>query len=307
MVKRDLEEVNSHFNCHQGEIDHLKTREKESKEKVEQLEGFIIRAGHDAKIFKSCLDCMEDNICQCGCTPLEVGEEFVSSEEEARTELSYASARGSEYVAPPVENSIPILVPAPCHLCSLSLVAPTLEEIVEEPAGAICEDQDALLREADVERVRDLQEESSNLVVHSSPRVGSDQWRRLNRMHRMCPGPGQRDQRATRSCLYIQRNPSRCSVKLGVQENQGDKQALYLAPPWEIFFPIFPGELRNYLPATLANLDLQSRERNLSGHLVESWISGFTIHLRIELTGAEGEELTEVMGVDEMEQIQGGD
>ena len=66
-----------------------------------------------------------------------------------------------------------------------------------------------------------------------------------------------------------------------VQESQADEKALHLALPWEIFFQMFPGELRNFLPSTLANLDLQSRERNLSGCLVESWISGFTIHLRI--------------------------
>ena len=43
---------------------------------------------------------------QCGRTPLEVGEEFVLLEDEGRTELSYASVREEEYVAPPVENSI---------------------------------------------------------------------------------------------------------------------------------------------------------------------------------------------------------
>ena len=182
--------------------------------KVEELGGYIIGAGHKAKIFKFWLDCMEDNVCRCSCTPLEVREEFISSEEEARTELSYASARGSKYVAPLVENPIPIPVPAPCHPCGSSSVAPALEEIIEEPARAICEDLDALLREADVERVRDLQEESSNLVVHSSPQVGSDQWRRLNGIHHMHPGPGQRVQWATCSCPYIQRDSSRRSVKL---------------------------------------------------------------------------------------------
>ena len=121
------------------------------------------------KIFKDWMDWMEDNICQCGRTPSEVGEEFVPSEEEARTELSYASARGSKYIAPPPENPIPIPVPAPYHPCGSSLAASALEEIVEEPAGAICEDLDALLREMDVERVRDLQEESSNLVVGALP------------------------------------------------------------------------------------------------------------------------------------------
>ena len=133
---------------------------------------------------------MEENICRCGCTPLEVREEFVSLEDEARTELSYVSARGSEYVAPLVENPILILVPTPCHPCGLSTVAPALEEIVEEPARAICEDLDTLLQEVDEERGQDLQEGSSNLVVRSSPQVGSDQWRRLNGIHRMHPGPG---------------------------------------------------------------------------------------------------------------------
>ena len=80
------------------------------KEKEEELRGYVIGAGHEAKVFKSQLDCMEDNVCKCGCTPSKVGEEFVSSEEEARTELSYASARESKYVAPPIENLILIPV-----------------------------------------------------------------------------------------------------------------------------------------------------------------------------------------------------
>ena len=69
-----------------------------------------------------------------------------------------------------------------------------------------------------------------------------------------------------------------------VQESQGEEQALHLAPPWEIFFLMFPRELRHFLLSALMELDLQLRERNLSGHLVESWTSGFTINLRIELT-----------------------
>ena len=93
----------------------------------------------------------------------------------------------------------------------------------------------------------------------------------------------------------------------GVQESQGDEQSLHLALPWEIFFSMFPGELRNFLPPTLAELDLHSRERNLSGHLVESWVSGFTIHLRIKLTSEVGEALMGVMGVNEMEWIHGGE
>ena len=68
----------------------------------------------------------------------------MSSEEEGRTELSYASAHGSKYTAPPVENPIPIPVPAPCHPCGSSTALPALEEITEEPSF-ICEDLDGLL------------------------------------------------------------------------------------------------------------------------------------------------------------------
>ena len=156
VVGRDLEEINGRFDCHWGEINCLKTREKGAKERVDELGGFIIGAAHEAKTFKSCLDRMEDKICRCRHTPSEVGEEFVSSEEEARTELSYASARGSKYVAPPLENPIPIPIPAPCHPCGLLTALLALEEISEEPSF-ICEDLDGLLREADEGRARDLQ------------------------------------------------------------------------------------------------------------------------------------------------------
>ena len=113
VVGRDLEEINGQFNHHRGEINCLKIREKDSKEEVEQLKGFIVGAGHEAQVFKHCLNRMEDNVCKCGWTPSEVGEEFVSSEDEGRTELFYASVREDEYVAPPVENSIPLPVPVP--------------------------------------------------------------------------------------------------------------------------------------------------------------------------------------------------
>ena len=171
MVERDLEEVNSCLDHHRGKINCWKTREKEAKEKVEELGGLVIGAAHEAKIFKSCLDWMKDNICKCGCTLSEVGEEFVSSEEEARMELSYASDGRSEHIAPPVENPIPIPVPATCCLGSVTALPP-FEEITEEPTGAICENLDALLREVDKGRVRDLQEGSSQSVVHFPPRLG---------------------------------------------------------------------------------------------------------------------------------------
>ena len=149
-------------------------------------------------------------------TPSEVGEEFVSSEDEGRTELSYASVCGEEYVAPPIKNSLPIPIPAPVSSCCLGSMAaplPPMEEITEE-ATFICEDLDGLLREADEERARELQEGSSNLVVHLPPRVGSEKWRRLNGIHWMHPGPGRMAQRATHSYPYLQRDSSRCSGEL---------------------------------------------------------------------------------------------
>ena len=214
VVGRDLEEINGRFDHHRVEINRLKIREKDNKEEVEQLKGFIVGAGHEAQVFKNRLDRMEENICKCGRTPSEVGEEFVSSEDEGRMELSYASVREDEYVAPPVKNSIPLPIPtpAPCCLGSHSTL-PAMEEITEKPAF-ICKDLDGLLREADEGRARDLQEGSSQSVVHSPPRLGSERWRRLNEIHCMCTGPGRREQRATHSHPYIRRDTSRCLGEL---------------------------------------------------------------------------------------------
>ena len=156
----------------------------------------------------------------------EVGEEFESSEEEARTELSYASARGNEYVAPPAENPIPIPVPAPCCLGSATALPP-LEEITEE-ATFICDDLDGLLREADEGRARDLQEGSSQSVVHSPPRPGSERWRRLNGIHWMHPGPGRREHRATCSCPYLRRDSTRHPAEL---QGSGEPGVHSTSPP----------------------------------------------------------------------------
>ena len=211
VVGKDLEEINGRFDCQRGEINRLKIREKDGREEVEKLKGFVIGAGHEAQIFKDRLDRMVENVCRCGRTPSEVGEEFVSSEDEGRTELSYASVREDEYVAPPVENSMPIPIPALVSSCCLGSVAaplPPMEEITEE-ATFICEDLDGLLKDVDEERARELQEGPSSSVVRSPPRVGSQEWRRLNGIHRMRPGPGRRDQRATRSCPYLRRDSSR--------------------------------------------------------------------------------------------------
>ena len=169
VVGKDLEEINGRFDRHRGEINHLKIMEKDGKEEVEQLKGFIVGAGHEAQVFKNRLDRMEENVCRCGRTSSEVGEEFIFSEDEGRMELSYASVREDKYVAPPVENSIPLPTPAPppCYLGPTTTLPP-MEEIAEEPSF-ICEDLDGLLREADEGRARDLQEGSSNSVVHLPP------------------------------------------------------------------------------------------------------------------------------------------
>ena len=199
---------------HRGEVNCLKIREKDSKQEVEQLKGFIVGAGHEAQTFKNRLNRMEEKICRCGRTPSEVGGEFVSSEDEGRTELSYASVREDEYVASPVENSIPLPVPALASCClGPTTTLPPMEEITEEPAF-ICEDLDGLLREANEGRARDLQEGSSQSVVHSPPRLGLERWRRLNGIHCMRPGLGRREQRATCSRPYIRRDSSRCSGEL---------------------------------------------------------------------------------------------
>ena len=43
VVEKDLEEINGRFDCHRGEINCLKIREKDTKEETEQLKGFIVR------------------------------------------------------------------------------------------------------------------------------------------------------------------------------------------------------------------------------------------------------------------------
>ena len=86
-----------------------------------------------------------------------------------------------------------------------------------------------------------------------------------------------------------------------VQESQEGLQGLHLAPDWEQSIPLFSGEMREFLPTCLGNLDWSSRERNLSGRLVESMVSGFVIHLRISLSEVEGEAFMGALGVDRME------
>ena len=87
VVGKDLEEINGWFDHYRGEINCLKIREKGAKEETEKLKGFIVGAGHEAQVFKNHLDRIEESVCRCGRTPLEVGEEFVSSEDEGRMEF----------------------------------------------------------------------------------------------------------------------------------------------------------------------------------------------------------------------------
>ena len=300
VVGRDLEEINGRFDRHRGEINCLKIKEKDHREEVEQLKGFVVGAGHEAQIFKDRLDRMVENVCRCGRTPSEVGEEFVSSEDEGRTELSYASVREEEYVAPPVENALPIPIPAPVSSCCLgSAVAPLppMEEITEE-ATFICEDLDGLLREADEERARELGEGSFNSVVRSPPRVGSQQWRRLNGIHRMRPGPGQSEQRATRSRPYLRRDSSRCPRELQGPGEPGESGGCEpRSSPGAIDTSLLRGD-EGYLPG----LDWSSRERSLSGRLVQSLVSGFAIHLMVGLSEEEGDAFLGAVGVDRMEE-----
>ena len=87
----------------------------------------------------------------------------------------------------------------------------------------------------------------------------------------------------------------------GVQESQEGLQDLHLALEWEQLTLLFSGEMREFLPAQLGDLDWSSRERSLSGCLVQSWVSGFAIHLGIGLSEVEGDAFLEALGVDRME------
>ena len=88
----------------------------------------------------------------------------------------------------------------------------------------------------------------------------------------------------------------------GVQGSQEGLQDLHLAPDWEQSTPLFSGEMREFLPARLGDLDWSSRERSLSGHLVQSLVSGFAIHLRIGLSEEEGDTFLGALGVNRMEE-----
>ena len=87
-----------------------------------------------------------------------------------------------------------------------------------------------------------------------------------------------------------------------VQESQEDLQDLCLIPEREQSTRLYSGEMREFLPSCLGDLDWSSGERSLSGRLVQSLVSGFAIHLRIGLSEEEGDAFLGALGVDRMEE-----
>src|ERR1700743_2313450 len=94
--------------------------------------------------------------------------------------------------------------------------------------------------------------------------------------------------------------PKDVQESFGVQESQEEVQD-FLASNWEQSTPLFSGEMREFLPARLGDLDWFSRGRSLSGCLVQSWVSGFVIHLRIGLSEVEGDAFLGALEVNRME------
>ena len=88
----------------------------------------------------------------------------------------------------------------------------------------------------------------------------------------------------------------------GVQESQEGLQDLHLIPEREQLTQLYSGEMREFLPSCLGDLDWFSGERSLSGRLVQSLESGFSIHLRIGLSEEEGDAFLGALGVDKMEE-----
>ena len=82
----------------------------------------------------------------------------------------------------------------------------------------------------------------------------------------------------------------------GFQEDLN--QTLELEQLTQLYF----GEMREFLPSHLGDLEWSSGERSLSGRLVQSLVSGFVIHLRIGLSEEEGDAFLEALGVDRMEE-----
>ena len=88
----------------------------------------------------------------------------------------------------------------------------------------------------------------------------------------------------------------------GAQESLEGLQNLRLIPEVEQSTQLYSGEMREFLPSNLGDLDWSSGERSLSGRLVQSLESGFAIHLRIGLSEEEGDAFLGALGVDKMEE-----
>ena len=117
----------------------------------------------------------------------------------------------------------------------------------------------------------------------------------------MCPGPGRRAQRAIRSCPYLRRDSTR---RLGEFQGPGESGGSSGSPPRSRLGAIDTALLRGdegVPTARLGDLDWSSRERSLSGHLVQSLVSGFAIHLRIGLSEVKGNTFLGALGVNRME------
>ena len=88
----------------------------------------------------------------------------------------------------------------------------------------------------------------------------------------------------------------------GVQESQEDLQDLPPTSELEQSTQLYSGEMREFLPSRLGDLDWSSGERSLSSRLVQSLESGFAIHLRIGLSEEEGDAFLGALGVNKMEE-----
>ena len=79
------------------------------------------------------------------------------------------------------------------------------------------------------------------------------------------------------------------------------QEDLHLVSELEQLTQLYSGEMREFLPSRLGDLDWSSGERSLSGCLVQSLVSGFAIHLRIGLS-EEGDAFLGALGVNKMEE-----
>ena len=87
-----------------------------------------------------------------------------------------------------------------------------------------------------------------------------------------------------------------------VLESFGVQEDLHPTPEWEQSTQLYSGEMKEFLPFHLGDLDWSSGEGSLSGRLVQSLVSGFAIHLRIGLSEEEGDTFLGALGVDRMEE-----